>query len=102
MADIPPRPSFPKSCWMSILILISVIIVSLIVNKLTEKKDPKKTKSNGYIILAIVLSSFLLIIISTGCGWWYNYKKREWIYTYGNNEERVTQMASDVFNAVKH
>ena len=103
MEDIPPRPTFPKGCTISILILISLFIISIIINKLTQKKDPndpKKTKSNGYIVFLMISSILLLVIIGSSCGWWHNMKKREWTYKYGSSTEKAFQLATDVLDVL--
>jgi hypothetical protein len=101
MDNIPPIPTFPKGCTISILILISLFIISIIIDKYTKKKDPNnptKTISNNYVVLILVISSLLLVIIGSTCSWWYNMEKRAWTYKYGSPVDKTFQLATDVID----
>ena len=101
MEDTPPRPTFPTGCTISILIFIGLFILSIVIDKFTEKKDPnnpKKKKSNNYVVFFMIVSVLLLVIIGSSCTWWHNMKKREWNYRYGSSTDKAFQLASDVID----
>ena len=104
MENTPPRPNFPIGCTYSLLILAGIFIIAIIVNNFTKKKDPKdpsKNVSNKYVASILGISILLFIIVSVSCGWWYSFKRREWVYRYGSSFEKSVQLASDVLDIVE-
>jgi len=105
MSDIPARPTFPKGCTISLLILVGMFLITLVINKFTEKKDPKDPKkniTNPYIGLTFFITIILFALTAGGCGWWYSMKRRNWIYNYGSDTEKAVQLATDVLDVFKN
>tara|TARA_B100001248_G_C27060286_1_gene309256 strand:- start:84 stop:398 length:315 start_codon:yes stop_codon:yes gene_type:complete len=103
MVNNPPMPSFPQGCTYSLLILFSIFILSIIINEFTKTKDPinpNKKKSNSIVSRIIIITLIIFIIISISCGWYYNLKKKQWIYNYGTDFQKSVQLASDILSVV--
>lgn len=94
-SDLIPRPKFPKQCWTAIGIFIILTIGLFILNhllKVKDPKDPKKKKSNGWIIFLIVISIICLIVTTTGCVWVHKKSVKIWESTVGAADEAFEEL----------
>jgi len=99
--ETPPFPSFPTNCWKSLLVFFVLVVISILLNKLLEKPDPKdKTKKvyNSKVAIITILSILAFVITLIGCNSWYSMKKRTWIYNHGSSQQKTGQVVSDMFS----
>ena len=85
-SELIPRPPFPMQCSIAIGIFVILTIGLFILNHVLKKKDPKdpkKKKSNGWIIFLIVVSIICLIFVTSGCVWVHNKTVQVWEVTVG-------------------
>ena len=101
-SDLIPKPPFPIQCWAAIGIFTGLTIFLFILNyklRVKDPKDPKKTKSNRWIIFLIVISIACLIFISSGCVWVHNKSVQLWEATVGavdDAQEAATDAAGEL------
>jgi heme/copper-type cytochrome/quinol oxidase subunit 2 len=103
MINKPPMPSFPQGCTYTLLIIFIIFVLALIVNQFTKTKDPidpNKEKSNTMVTYTIIITLFVFIIVSASCGWYFNLKKKQWIYNYGTDFQKSVQLATDILSVV--
>lgn len=103
MVNNPPIPTFPQGCTIILLSLLAIFIIALIINQFTKTKDPNdpnKDISNTKVTGTIFITMTLFIIIGAGCGWYYNFQRKKWIYNYGTDFEKSVQLASDILSVV--
>jgi len=102
-SNIPPYPSFSNNCLIAMGIFLTMFLLSLAINKYTQKKDPNnpnKTISRSFAVNFIILSLIGLIFTTVGCITWYNYTKRRWIIMYGSPSEVTGLAITDALKAL--
>jgi ABC-type multidrug transport system permease subunit len=123
-SQIPPYPTFPKWCFILIMVCIGTIVISLITmfiqgknqstNEENEENDGRTVSLGGdpgslgpnakpisnifpiFLLIAVVC----LIAFGSSCGMWYNFEKHKWVFTYGTPAEKTALIAQDTISAV--